>query len=126
LARIQFLNLLPEINLLKISKIINFLRFKTSKDEIVSRLKLYRQEVFNIIQNYEYEFNEERKKNCSRNAIKGVIDKWIFKSKIENGKRTNYNTKISEERIKHLVEFKKLFFILYYFSILKKTYLAHV
>lgn len=95
-----------KVNLFKISKIVNGIR-AGKKEEILVELKITDRQIAQVVQNFNYNYEVSRDKKCARNAVKKVIDKWLSESTIKNGQRTNYNTKISPERIDYLVKFIK-------------------
>lgn len=96
-----------DVNLNKISRIINSIRSGVARDELLVKLKITDPKVVKTIRNFSYTFDDSRDKPCGRTAVMKVITKWIEESSIENKKRVNYSTKLSANRIAYLCRFVK-------------------
>lgn len=96
-----------EINFFLIAKIISGLRNNITKGDLIVNLKIKDPKVFKVIHEYEYVYDVSRDKKCNRTAILNVVEKWKKESSTKNGHRSNYTTKISQERIDYLCNFVK-------------------
>lgn len=94
-----------EISTLKISKIISLIRANKEREAIILELKISDRKVCELINSFTYEFNSSRNKPCQSQAVTNVINKWLAEHSIKNKTRSNYTTKISQQRIDFLCNF---------------------
>lgn len=93
-----------DVNLNRISKIINAFRQGTPIEDILIDFGS-NQKLCACLKSFKLPFDPNRNKCTSRNAVEGVVKKWLSSSTIDNFKRQNYHQAISEQRVKHLCNF---------------------